>query len=168
MLGWTLHAQGGSGTCPFRFHPIDEAWQRAACRLVGVKFVAKCDLGEGGPNVSLTYPCRCRHIKGDGNCLFHSFSYLITGTERQHAQVRWAIVNHLHQIEHWILPHFSDQGLSSTAYIEGSCIDRNGTWGSDVEILTLAHMLNTCVYVYILAVGIGMDPTMLIGHLVVI
>ena len=27
-------------------------------------------------------------------------------------------------------------------------MDRNGTWGSDIEILTLAHMLNTCVYVY--------------------
>ena len=47
-----------------------------------------------------------------------------------------------------ILPHFSDRGLSATAYIEGTAMHRNGgTWGSDVEILTLAHMLNTCVYV---------------------
>ena len=48
-----------------------------------------------------------------------------------------------------MLPHFSDRGLSATAYIEGTDMDRNGTWGSDVEILTLAHMLNTCVYVYV-------------------
>ena len=27
-------------------------------------------------------------------------------------------------------------------------MDRKGTWGSDVEILTLTHMLNTCVYVF--------------------
>ena len=65
-----------------------------------------------------------------------------------------------------MLPHFSDRGLSATAYIEGTHMDRNGTWGSDVDILTLAHMLNTCVYVYDIAVGIGMDPTMLIGLLV--
>ena len=46
-----VNVQGGSGTCPFRFHPIDEAWQHAACHRVGVNFVTKCDLGEGGPNV---------------------------------------------------------------------------------------------------------------------
>ena len=166
-----VNVQGGSGTCPFRFHPIDEAWQRAACHRVGVNFVTKCDLGEGGPNVPLTHPRRCRLTKGDGNCLFRSFSYLITGTEQQHAQVRRAILSHLRVIERWMLPHFSDRGLSATAYIEGTDMDRNGTWGSDVEILTLAHVLNTCVYVCMyttqyIAVGIGMDPTMLIGHLV--
>ena len=143
-----VNVHGGSGTCPFRFHPIDEAWQRAACRRVGVNFVTKCDLGEGGPNVPLTHPRRCKAIRGDGNCLFRSFSYLITGTERQHAQVRRAILDHLRVIERWMLPHFSDRGLSATAYIEGTHMDRNGMWGSDVEILTLAHMLNTCVYVY--------------------
>ena len=103
-----INVQGGSGTCPFTFHPIDEAWQCAACRHVGVNFVIKCDLGEGGPNVPLTYPRRYRLIKGDGNCLFHSFSYLITGIERQHTQVHRAIVNHLHVTEYWMLPHFSD------------------------------------------------------------
>ena len=80
--------------------------------------------------------------------MFRSFSYLITGTERQHTQVSQAIVNHLRLIERWMLPHFSDRGLSATAYIEGTHMDRNRTWGSDVEILTKAHMLNTCVYVY--------------------
>ena len=77
-----VNEQEGSGTYPFRFHPIDEAWQHAACRRVGVNFVTRCDLGEGGPSVSLTHPHRVRFIVGDGNCLFCSFSYLITGTER--------------------------------------------------------------------------------------
>ena len=62
--------------------------------------------------------------------------------------MRRAIFNYLHIIERWMLPHFSDQGLSATAYIEHTHMDRNGTWGSDVEIWTLAHMLNTWVYVY--------------------
>ena len=53
-----VNEQEGSRTYPFRFHPIDEAWQRAACRRVGVNFVTRCDLGEGGPNVPLTHPCR--------------------------------------------------------------------------------------------------------------
>ena len=46
-----------------------------------------------------------------------------------------------------MLPHFNDRGLNATAYIEGTYMDRNGTWGSDVEILILVHMLNTCLYV---------------------
>ena len=62
-----VNEQGGSETCPFRFHPIHGAWQRAACRRVGVNFVIKCDLGEGGPNV-LTHPRRCRPIEGGDNC----------------------------------------------------------------------------------------------------
>ena len=45
-----------------------------------------------------------------------------------------------------MLPHFSDRCLSATAYIEGTHMDRNGTWGSDVEILTLAHYVkHLCV-----------------------
>ena len=94
-----VNVQGGNGTCP--------------CRRVN--FVTKCDLGEGGPNVPLTHPRRLRTIKGDGNCLFRSVSYLISGTERQHMQVRQAILNHLRLIERWMLPHFSDRGLSATA-----------------------------------------------------
>ena len=57
---------------------------------------------------------------------------------------------HLRCIEGWMLPHFSTPYSSATEYIDSSNMDRNGTWGTDTEILTLAHtcMLNTCVYVY--------------------
>ena len=78
-------------TLPYRFHPIDEDWQRTACQTMGLEFVRRCDLGEGGPNVPLTSPHRVKSILGDGNCLFRSFSYLITGTEQQHGHVREAI-----------------------------------------------------------------------------
>ena len=57
---------------------------------------------------------------------------------------------HLRCIEGWMLPHFSTPYSSATEYIDSSNMDRNGTWGTDTEILTSAHtcMLNTCVYVY--------------------
>ena len=57
--------------------------------------MSRCDLDDGGPNVLLTRPRRVRHILGDGNCLFRSLSYIITGTEAQHLQVREALLNHL-------------------------------------------------------------------------
>ena len=65
-----------------------------------LEFVRRCDLGEGGPNVPLTSLRRVKSILGDGSCLLHSFSYLITGTKEQYAQVREAILNHLCHIEH--------------------------------------------------------------------
>ena len=83
-------------------------------------------------------------------------------------QVRWTIVNHFF-IEHWMLPHFSHRYPSATEYVEGTNMDKNGTRGSDIEILTLAHniMLNTGMYTtQAITVGIGMDPMLLIGHLV--
>ena len=57
------------------FNPVHEQWQHTACNLTGLRFVSRCDLDDGGPNVLLTRPCRVRHILGDGNCLFRSLSY---------------------------------------------------------------------------------------------
>ena len=108
--------------------------------------------------MSLTHPCRVRFIVGDRNC-----SVPFPGTERQHVQVRRAILNHFCLIEHWMLPHFSHWYPSATEYIEGTHMDRNGTWGSDIEI---AHMLNTCMCMYTtqtIAVG---DSTLLMGYLI--
>ena len=115
---------------------------------MGLEFVSKCDIDEGGPNVPLTRPRRLISILGDGNCLFRSFSYLITGTQRQHAQVREAILNHLCRIEHWMISHMDLQYSSALEYIRETNMDMDGTWATDIEILTLAHMLNTNVYVY--------------------
>jgi hypothetical protein len=63
-------------------------------------------------HASSMHPHRVKHIVGDGNCLFRSFSYLITGTERQRAQVRAAILNHLRCTEHRISPHIRVHGTS--------------------------------------------------------
>ena len=81
------------------FNAVNEQWQRTACNLIGLQFVSRCDLDGCGPNVPWTRPRRVRHILGDGNCLFHSLSYIITGTESQHLQVREALLNHLASIE---------------------------------------------------------------------
>ena len=85
----------------------------------------RCDLDEDGSNVPLTCPRRMRHIVGDGNRLFHSFTYLTIGIERQHTQVRLAILNHLRRIERWMLPFFRMQYSSATKYISGTNMERN-------------------------------------------
>ena len=92
-------------------------------------------------------------IIGDGNCLFRAISYLITGSQQQHMSIRQASVCHLREIED--LPFRTGTLLRSVYeggiddYIASSEIDCAGAWGSDVEMLTLAHLLNTPIYSYV-------------------
>ena len=120
-----------------RFTPIDEQWQCTACHDLGLRFVRRCDLDEGGPDVPLTRPRRVRSILGDGNCLFRSLSYIITGSETQYTQVREAILNHLVHTEDFMIGHHIRSEYSSVVeYIRGTNMDRDG------------HMLNTTLCMY--------------------
>ena len=99
----------------------------------------------GGPHVILKRPRTVKSILGDGNCLFRSFSYIITGSEEQYRRVREVILNHMVDIGHFILFHHLPPRYTS---IHDTEMDRNFTWGTDVEMLTMAHLLNPCVFVY--------------------
>ena len=112
--------------------------------------MSRCDQDSGGPNVPLTRPRRVRHILGDGNCIFRSLSYIITGSEAQHLQVREAL-NHL--VGMMIGHHISGQYTSVVEYIRGTNMDRNGTWGTDIELITASHMLNTSLSMYDIVSG---------------
>ena len=131
---------------------------------MGLRFIRRCDLDEGGPNVPLTRPHRVKSILGDGNALFRSLSYIITGSESQHAQVREAVLNHLVRIEDFMIGHHISSEYSSVMeYIMGTDMDRDGAWASDIEMLTASHMLNTTLCMTQLAVlGVHMDLIMLI------
>ncbi len=59
----------------------------------------------GGSNVLLTRPTNFKRIVGDGNCLFRSFSLILTGSEEQHLAIRGAIIQHMRTIGDAIWPH---------------------------------------------------------------
>ena len=69
-----------------RYCPTDEEWQRHTCELLGLRFRRTFECQDGGPDTILTRPdCHTlKRIMGDGNCLFRSLSYIITGSEDQH------------------------------------------------------------------------------------
>ena len=136
---------------PYKFHTVDEQWQVNACSTLGVRFVRCNRLRPGGPNVSLKPPDThtIRRITGDGNCLFRSFSYIITGSEEQHMAVRQAICNHMVEIAHFLFA----TGICSTytsiqEYIQSTKMDQDQAWGTEVEMFTLAHLLTTSVFSY--------------------
>ena len=43
-------------------------------------------------------PLTCKSIMGDGNCLFRSLSFIITGSEDQHLLLQGAIVRHMREV----------------------------------------------------------------------
>lgn len=148
-----------------RYYHVNEEWQRQACNILGLEFIAvsNCDRGRGGPDTILTRPdCRSlKRILGDGNCLFRFLSYIITGSEQQHFELRTAIIYHMLSYPHLFIGNGAD-GLpncitlhshprcynSVEEYILQTRMDQETIWGTNVEMACLAHMLNSPVYCY--------------------
>ena len=75
------------------------------CAILGLKFVRSNRLGGGSPDVILTHPLAVKRIGGDGNCLFHCLSYVLTGCQEQYQEVRTKICDHLVTMAHFMLEH---------------------------------------------------------------
>ena len=131
----------------YRFHCVDQQWQRDACNRLGLPFHQANNMGPGGPAVNLRRPGQTRNIAGDGNCLFRCFSYIITGSEEHYREIRSAIVAHLANIEH-VLVSQSANVHNVDDYLRQTHMNRDRIWGTDKEVWALAHMLNTPVYAY--------------------
>ena len=118
------------------FNPVHEQWQLTACNLTGLQFVSRCDLDGVGPNVSVTHPCIVRYKLGDGNYLFR---LLIPGKLSTYKYVRLFSTTW----QGWMIGHhISGEYPSIADHIRGTSMERNGTWGTDIELLTASHMFN--------------------------
>ena len=124
------------------FHSVDEHWQRLACSLLSIPFVCSNKVCHA---VVLKRPQNTQNIRGDGNCLFRSFSYLITGNQGHYHSVRLAVVAHMRSIQTFII---SNCYTSVEQYVSETGMNRTSVWGTEIEILTLAHLLSTPVLVY--------------------
>ena len=87
---------------PYKFHSVDEQWQRNIRECMGLRFRRRNKVSRDGPDVPLgpPDPHAIKSIAGDGNCFFHSISYIITGTELQHMDVRRVILDHMKFIDY--------------------------------------------------------------------
>ena len=145
----------------YRYFPVDEAWQREACRLLNLRFVQPFQRESGGPDVILTLPdTSClKLIGGDGNCLFRAMCFIITGSESQHYELRSSIIAHMFSIPELLTGRGADGHRNYLTYYHGgyhsvedylnrTSMAEEGTWGTDFEMCLLAHMLGTVVYSY--------------------
>ena len=145
----------------YRYFPVDEAWQREACRLLNLRFIQPFQRESGGPDVILTLPDEScmRRIRGDGNCLFRAMSFIITGSDSQHYEIRSSIIAHMLSIpelltgrgadgHHNYLTYYHGGYNSVEDYLTRTSMASVGEWGTDFEMCLLAHMLDTVVYSY--------------------
>ena len=132
----------------YKYYPLTPEIQQQACRhYLGVQFVCDNGCAPGGPNVAVTNPRSIQVIQSDGNCLFRAFSYVITGSESQHYRIRCLIVEHLRSLvgtesETKLLNTTISNYDSIDDYIGGTRMEQDGKWGTNVEMVVLAHLLN--------------------------
>ena len=124
---------------------MDEHWQRLACSLLSIPFVCSNNVRQGGAAVVLKCPQNTQNIRSDGNCLFRAFSYLVTSNQTHYHGVRLAIVAHMRGIQTFII---SNGYTSVEQHVSETGMNRMSVWGTEIEILTLAHLLSTPVLVY--------------------
>jgi len=118
-----------------------------------LQFISRFVCVPGGHNVR-PHKRRLRSIGGDGNCLFCALSYIITGSEDQHYKIRALIISHMLSIAHMLIgigpdgrANYATGMVSCTTieeYIRNSGMDRDGTWGSAIELLI--YLMSHCMY----------------------
>ena len=96
---------------PYFYYPVDLEWQQNACAALGLEHVHPPPRGRGGgANVSLTPPdpYHIRDIIPDGNCMFRSFSYVITGSQNSAYGNTQSHIEHMVGIAHLLYAHHYD------------------------------------------------------------
>ena len=99
-------------------------------------------------------PIKLFNINGDGNCLFRSFSYAITGRQNYHRLIRIRIIDHMKTIESALLPHI---GTSVQEYLTQSKMNCDGVWGTDIEIFTLQLLCFVLIFMCIQSLATMVD-----------
>ena len=85
----------------------------------------------------------------DGNCLFRSLSKGLLGTEKYHYRIRTTLFGFIYGNAKIFLPHI-EQKYKRSVDIRNYCrsMDTGGVWGTEIELLAAATLLQTPVYTY--------------------
>ena len=87
--------------------------------------------------------------------MFRSVSYVMTGSQEHHLEVRGKTLEHMETITPLVLGHI--RGCSSAMskfssvkeYVHYTKMDKQGTCGTEIELLVLSHLLKTSIYTYL-------------------
>ena len=83
---------------------------------------------------------------GDGNCYFRSISYILSGVEKFHLEVRKAVCDFIKVFDGDLKP-FLRRG-EGEAYIKESNMTKSGTWATETEIFATAKIMKRNVFTF--------------------
>jgi hypothetical protein len=149
---------------------IDSEFQRAACDTFNLKWFGQgCTIDSRHPETlssqslqrainsraAAETAVRISPIIGDGNCLFRALSLALTGSQSQHALVRSYVVNHMmeasvQQSMQSMQGLFARRNDSSLTGFHNYLLEmqKPGTWGTEQEIISAAHLFNCSIVCY--------------------
>ena len=102
-------------------------------------------------------PSKEKRISPDGNCLFSSLSYILTGSDHCHKEIRELLIHNMRNnyrdiCTNYCGAHYSllpeHQCKTIEEYIQVSMMARDGSWGTDLELFLTAQILKTDIFVY--------------------
>ena len=124
------------------FFPVNKASQKVLASLLNLPVIKEHKDIRSKP---IDSPSISFKVQGDGNCLFRSLSYVVTGRQMYHGIIRQKVIQHMSTIECLLKPHMNN---SFKEYLNRTKMSRQGTWGSDVELLAASHLFDTDIFVY--------------------
>jgi len=124
----------------FRFHPINNKWQKEQCKIMNLAYVQSDDF-KTTKNSILHFPNVCAPTIPDGNCFFRAISLCITGTEVQHSEIRKLIIQFMKNHNTKV-----DDFSNTQNYITKSNMESDKVWATEVEMHFTAAFLSADIY----------------------
>ena len=138
-------------TSQFRYYPGKVEWQQRICEELQLEYCGPNGIASGSPSTPLTNPIGFKNICGDGNCMFRAFSFIITGSEDHHMQVRHTIIRHMRVIGSALWESQISSLLRN--------LRRIGEVSGDNSQLSSTEFMTGGIDRYIAATGIDRDKT---------
>lgn len=124
-----------------KFTPVSKDWQNDTCNELGISLNDKNLFY--APQPHLGEPSTCFNVKGDGNCLFRSLAFAVSGNEELHMYFRIMITSFIAKSKNPIV-----HGETPDDYLNRTRMKENGVWGTDIELYFAAKFFNCSIFVF--------------------
>ncbi len=126
------------------FEPVGREWQTRASPLFNIVVRNNHNDKINQRTIRLdTKPTQTVRMRGDGNCLFRTLSYVLCGVQSHHKAVRDKLVEFIRANERLVKQIENETQQQYLARMK-----QDGTWGTELEIFAFATITQTTVYVY--------------------
>uniref|UniRef100_A0A915DZS8 Ubiquitin carboxyl-terminal hydrolase n=1 Tax=Ditylenchus dipsaci TaxID=166011 RepID=A0A915DZS8_9BILA len=141
----------------FKYNPVDYKWRKDCCRKLDIEFIADKDKNRYEPYKSLTkQKCYAGWMNlrlwsmmwREWILLFRALSHMFTGgSQEAHLQIRQAICAHMEENSQVFARHRGESEEDFARYVNQ--MKGEYEWGTDVELLACATLLQTPISTFL-------------------